>query len=115
MYGAAKFYELLGLDAHYERIEQFSHMELFSIHKNDTVIIFEEKNPHNTQLVKNLKKVGLRVFQPTLENSDKISQFLFYTFVSQLIPLFEAKRKKQKDCHFIISKNLRKASNNMIY
>ena len=52
MYCAAKFYEILGYDAHYSRIEQFSHMELFSAQKGDTVIIFEEKNPHNKQLAK---------------------------------------------------------------
>jgi fructoselysine-6-P-deglycase FrlB-like protein len=33
MYCAAKFYELLGFDAHFEHIEQFSHMELFSAKK----------------------------------------------------------------------------------
>lgn len=115
MYAAAKFYELLGLDAHFERIEQFSHMELFSVKKGDAVIIFEEKNPHNTQLIKNLKKVGLEVFQPTLGTKNKIEQFLFFTFVAQLMPLFESKRKKQKDCHFVTSKNLRNASNKMIY
>jgi len=115
MYAAAKFYELLGLDAHFERIEQFSHMELFSVKKGDVIIIFEEKNPHNIQLVKNLKKVGLEVFQPTLGTKNKIEQFLFFTFVAQLMPLFESKRKKQKECHFVTSKNLRNASNKMIY
>jgi len=115
MYAAAKFYELLGLDAHFERIEQFSHMELFSVKKGDAVIIFEEINPHNTQLIKNLKKIGLEVFQPTLGTKNKIEQFLFFTFVAQLMPLFESKRKKQKDCHFVTSKNLRNASNKMIY
>jgi len=33
MYCAAKFYEILGYDVHYERIEQFSHMDLFSAKK----------------------------------------------------------------------------------
>ena len=56
MYCAAKFYELLGYDVHYCRIEQFSHMELFSAKRGDTVIIFEEKNPHTKQLGENLKK-----------------------------------------------------------
>ena len=115
MYATAKFYELLGLDSHFEKIEQFSHMELFSATKGDTVIIFEEKNLHNIQLVKNLRKLGLNVFQPTLGTKNKISQFLFFTFLAQLIPLLEAKRKKQKDCHFITSKNLRNVSNKMIY
>ncbi len=115
MYGAAKFYELLGFDAHYERIEQFSHMGLFSVKKGDTVILLEEKNPHNVQLVKNLKKLGLEVFQPIIATSNKISQFLFYTFFTQMVPLLEAKRKKKTDCHFVTSKNLRKVSDDMIY
>lgn len=115
MYGAAKFYELLGLDAHYERIEQFSHMGLFSTKKDDIVILLEEKNSHNEKLVKNLKKIGLRVFHPTFNTNNKITQFLFYTFFTQLVPLLEAKRKKQNDCHFVTSTNLRKISDNMIY
>ncbi len=115
MYGAAKFYELLGLDAHYERIEQFSHMGLFSAKKGDTVILLEEKNPHNEKLVKNLKKIDLRVFHPTFGTNNKITQFLFYTFFNQMVPLLEAKRKKQNDCHFVTSTNLRKVSDNMIY
>src|SRR3989304_1089057 len=44
VYGAAKFYEILGTDVHYERIEQFLHMGIFSAKPGDTVIIFEEKN-----------------------------------------------------------------------
>jgi len=115
MYCAAKFYELLGYNAHYERIEQFSHMELFSTKKGDTVIIFEEKNAHNTQLVKNLKNVGLNVIHPTFNSKNKISQIIYYAYFSQLLPLFEAKRLKKKDCHFVLEKKLRNVSDNMIY
>ena len=115
MYAAAKFYELLGLDAHFERIEQFSHMELFSVKKGDTIIIFEEPNPHNQQLAKNLKNVGLCVIHPTIKSKNKISRIIFYTFFSQILPLLEAKRKNQKDCHFVLAKKLRKVSDNMIY
>ena len=115
MYCAAKFFELIGYDAHFEKIEQFSHMELFSTKKEDTVIIFEEKNHHNSLLVKNLKNVGLNVIHPTLNSKNKTSQIIYYTFFSQLLPLFEAKKQKKKDCHFVISKKLRKVSDNMIY
>ena len=115
MYAAAKFYELVGFDAHYERIEQFSHMELFSAKKDDTVIIFEEKNPHNTLLTTNLKKVGLNVILPDVTFTDKISQIIYYTFFSQLLPLFEAKKLGKKDCNFVLAKKLRKVSDNMIY
>lgn len=115
MYCAAKFYELLGFDAHFEQIEQFSHMELFSVKKGDTVIIFEEKNNHNTQLKKNLKKVGLNVIHPVFKSRNKISQIIYYTFFSQLLTLFEAKKIRKRDCHFVLKKNLRNVSDKMIY
>lgn len=115
MYGAAKFYEVLGSNVHYSRIEQFSHMELFSAKRGDTVIIFEEKNDHNTKMTKNLKKFGLNVFQPKSGTKDKISQVIFFTFISQLIPLFYAKKNRQKECYFVTAKKLRNVSSNMIY
>ena len=115
MYAAAKFYEVLGIDAHYERIEQFLHMGLFSVKQGDTVIIFEEKNSHNSRITKNLKKLGLNVFQPNGILKDKISQIIFFTFFSQLTPLFFAKKNHQKECYFVSAKKLRAASSNMIY
>ncbi|RDJ31129.1 MAG: sugar isomerase [Crenarchaeota archaeon] len=115
MYAAAKLYEILGYDAYYERIEQFSHMELFSCVPGDTIVIFEKKNPHNSNLAKQLKKIGLNVIHPDPPSANKISQFLFYTFFSQLVPLNLAKKKGQKDCHFVTSKKLRNASDKMIY
>ena len=115
MYCAAKFYEILGADAHFEHIEQFSHMELFSANKGDTVIIFEEKNSHNKQLVQNLKNVGMNVIHPTFDSKNKVSQTIYYAFFSQLLTLFEAKKRHKKDCHFVLSKNLRNVSDKMIY
>jgi len=114
MYCAAKFYEILGYDAHYSRIEQFSHMELFSVQKGDTVIIFEEKNSHNKQLGRNLKKVGINVIHPSMPSA-KMSQMIYCTFFSQLLALFEAKKKRKKDCHFVTAKMIRNVSNQMIY
>lgn len=115
MYATAKFFELLGSDAHFERIEQFSHMELFSVKKGDTVIIFEPENSHNRQLRKNLQRNGIKVLQPAFNSRNKISQFIFYTFYSQLLPLLKAKKLNKKECYFVTAKNLRKVSDNMIY
>jgi glucosamine 6-phosphate synthetase-like amidotransferase/phosphosugar isomerase protein len=115
MYASAKLYEVLGSDAHYERIEQFSHMSLFSATKGDTVIIFEKTNQHNKQLASQLKKLGLLVYNPSINADDEISQAIFYTFVSQLVALYDAKRKHLKDCHFITEKKFRNASSTMIY
>ena len=115
MYGAAKFYEILGIDAHYERIEQFMHMGLFSAKSGDTVLIFEEKNSHNLRITKNLKKLGLNVYQPNSGTRNKISQVIFFTFFSQLTPLFYAKKNHQKECYFVTAKKIRNVSSNMIY
>jgi fructoselysine-6-P-deglycase FrlB-like protein len=114
MYCAAKFYEILGYDAHYSRIEQFSHMEIFSAQKGDTVIIFEEKNTHNKKLGRNLRKIGINVIHPNIP-SVKISQMVYCIFFSQLLALFEAKKKRKKDCYFVIAKKIRNVSNKMIY
>jgi len=114
MYCVAKFYEILGYDAHYSRIEQFSHMEIFSVQKGDTVIIFEEKNFHNKQLGRNLKNIGINLIHPNIP-STKISQMIYCTFFSQLLALFEAKKKRKKDCHFVTAKKIRNVSNQMIY
>ena len=115
MYCAAKFYEILGSDVHYCRIEQFSHMELFSAKKDDVVIILEQKNSHNMQLAKNLRKTGIKVIHPSVANSGKISQILYYTFFSQFIGLLSAKLRSKKECHFVTAKKIRDVSNKMIY
>ena len=114
MFCAAKFYEVMGYDVHYSQIEQFSHMELFSAKRGDTVIIFEAKNTHNRQLGKNLAKVGINVVHPNLP-SGKIPQILYCTFFSEFLALNEAKKKHKKDCHFVTSKKIRNVSNQMIY
>lgn len=114
MYCAAKFYELLGYDVHYCRIEQFSHMELFSVKKGDSVIIFEEKNLHTKQLGENLKKIGINMVHPDMP-SEKFSQVIFSIFFSQLVSLNEAKKKGKKECHFVTAKKIRDVSNRMIY
>ncbi len=115
MYAAAKVYEILGTSAFYERIEQFSHMELFSVNKDDTIILFEQTNNHNRKLIKNLKKLGLKVYQPISPRKDQISQIIFYIFFSQMVPLFLAKRRNQKEVHFMVDKKQKSASDGMIY
>lgn len=114
MYGAAKVYEMLGFDAHYERIEQFLHMGLFAAKKGDTVLIFEKPNKHNKQVISNLKKLGLNVYNPTI-SSDKISETVFYTFVSQLVALYNTKKKHLSECYFFTAKKIQNASSAMIY
>ncbi len=115
MYAAAKIYEVLGMEAYYERIEQFLHMGLFSVSRGDTVILFEGKNQHNQKISKNLKKSGVKFFRIDSERKNKFEQVIFCTFVAQIISLTLAKKNHQKECYFVTAKKLRNASSNMIY
>jgi len=112
---AAKLQEVLGMSAHYEKIEQFSHAGLFGTKKGDTVIILEEKNTHNEKLLKHLKKCKLNAIRIEPPSSNLLDKILFYIFVSEFVALYTAKKKKKKDCYFIKAKQLKDASSSMIY
>jgi len=62
-----------------------------------------------------LRKIGLNVFLVEPKTKDKVSAILFFIFVSQLVPLYHAKARRQKECYFINSKKIRAASSDMIY
>lgn len=115
MYCAAKFYEVLGADARYCRMEQFSHMELFSVQKNDTVIIFDEPTAYGRRLAGRLRSAGLDVHMPCLRSRSMISKMLYFVFYSQLLPLRIARDAGRADCHFVLAKKIRDVSNDMIY
>lgn len=115
MYLSAKLGEILGMDSHHEKLEQFSHMGLFTAKPRDTIIILEPKNTHNSKLSSNLKKLGLKVYNPTIPSNNKIDQILFYIFVSQFVALNMARKKRIKECYFVSQKNVRAASSDMIY
>lgn len=115
MYAAAKLHEILGRSARYERIEQFSHMGLFCAKKGDTVIILEKKTRHNTSLADGLEASGINVILPESGSQNRITQFLFFTFLAQMVPLKEAKKQRRRECHFVTAKALRAASDSMIY
>jgi fructoselysine-6-P-deglycase FrlB-like protein len=115
MFCASKLYEVLGTNAYYERIEQFSHATLFSARRGDTVLLFESRNSHNDKLLKILKGYGLcaRRIEPQTKNPQE--QILFFIFFSELIALNAAKKKRKKNCFFIEEKRLRRVSSSMIY
>lgn len=112
---AAKLHEVLGIDAHYERIEQFSHVGLFSTNKGDTVILLEEKNLHNEKLLKHLRNCGLNAIRIDPPKTNLLHKTIFFIFVSELVTLYAAKKKKKKECFFIEAKQLKDASSSMIY
>ena len=112
---AAKLHEVLGIDAHYERIEQFSHAGLFATKKGDTVIVLEEKNLHNEKLIKRLQSINLNAIRIDPPKTNLLGNVLFFIFVSELVALYVAKKREKKECYFITAKKLKDASSSMIY
>jgi len=115
LFFTAKLHEVLGMDAQYERIEQFSHAGLFATKKGDTIIILEEKNSHNEKLLTYLRKCNLDAIRIVPPKTNILGKTLFFIFVSELIALYTAKKKRKKECYFIEAKDLKNVSSSMIY
>jgi len=122
VYFSAKIGEVLGSRAFYCMLEQFSHMQIFSLHKDDNVIILTERG---RALADGLKANGANV---TLVESSRevdhtncksefmywLNNLLYYTFIAQLTTLNDAKRIGLSECSFINNRLLR-LSTSLIY
>ena len=120
MYAAAKFYEVLGYDARYARIEQFFHMELFSARRGDTVLMFEEPGSRSGRMAGALGEAGINVANPCgipkrSGLHGPLLQVLYCAFYSQLLTLGMADALGLAECHFVTARDLRSASNAVIY
>ena len=111
VYAAAKMYEILGCDAHYCRLEQFSHMELFSVRPGDSVILFADRDGYTDKLAASARSQGLRCVI-TDANMDVVSSILYHTFYAQLLPLNAA---TGSEVHFMRDDDTRGISDSMIY
>lgn len=114
MYGCAKMYEVLGIRAQYAMLEQFCHMEIFSVKKGDTILILSNDDKAEELSAKLVDDVyNAFMFKPkgkTLEES-----LLYYSILLQLIVLYNAKRLKLEECYFITNDRLRGTSSSLIY
>ena len=113
MYAAAKVYEILGLDAHYSRTEQFAHMELFSARPGDHVILLEDANPHARSLAKHLEAEGLSCTMADPGCDDPIQSILYHVFYAQHLPL--NRTGDRREVHFMEAQGLKRASDSLIY
>ena len=116
MYAAAKMAEVFGADARYERIEQFSHMGLFTSRPGDTAVILEEDNGHNGCLADSLERAGLHVVRAGGgAGAGPVGLALFLAFLAQLVPLRMAREEGRTECRFLADDAQLGASNRMIY
>ena len=141
MYGAAKFYEVLGYDARYARLEQFFHMDLFSANSGDTVLLlsppsFDGSVDLSGLVGDALEQAGVRLVVPSSFDrylgpdndmlalgplslnwsmNDYLKCVLYCIFLLQTLVLNMADTQHLSECHYITSENLRHASNVVIY
>jgi hypothetical protein len=116
LYSAAKAYEILGARSHPELLEEFSHQELFSLRKSDSVNIFGCFDPRNVgrKLCELLTERGhaARVF--TGGRGTDFEELFRSVFAVQLATLREASARGLKGPRFLSSRSLG-ISDRMIY
>jgi len=117
LYGAAKTYEFLGLKAHPELLEEFSHMELFSLEASDSVNIFSCFDPLNAsgRLARSLSRSGYEAHVIPGRGDSDVEQLFHAVFVSQVSVLRRARQAGLSEPSFLSSAGRLDASDSMIY
>lgn len=123
MYGSAKAYEVLGAKVSYCRLEQFCHMEIFSLAEEDNVLVLSSDEKAR-RLVEGLRSNGIDatlleyVRDESSSSSDRrygtLSRVLYYAFLLQLTALNNARRLGLRECAFI-NHRLLGLSSSLIY
>jgi fructoselysine-6-P-deglycase FrlB-like protein len=117
VYGKAKIYETLGSKSNAQRTEQFSHMELFSLTKDDLVIILPE-NSNDDQAIELHNLLEERAFRTLMlypDEYDEIERSITAAIYLQVLTWNNAEMKGIKECAFINRRNLLDISDKMIY
>jgi fructoselysine-6-P-deglycase FrlB-like protein len=116
MYGSAKMYEVLGIKAQYAMLEQFCHMELFSVKKTDTILILPAENDCKkaNELSEHLMNNNYRVLILEPKGKNLEEKLLYHTMLLQLIALQNARKQNLVECYFVNIK-LRDISSSLIY
>ncbi|GIU71564.1 MAG: hypothetical protein KatS3mg003_1043 [Candidatus Nitrosocaldaceae archaeon] len=111
IYATAKIYEVLGFKAQYAMLEQFCHMELFSLSNNDTVLLLSDLE--KAQELYDKLDCNKYIFKKY--NTSMLDNILYYIFLIQLIVLKNAKILGLSDCHFVENEAIRSISSSLIY
>jgi hypothetical protein len=117
LYASAKEYELLGGRAHAEVLEEFSHMELFSLRASDRVNVFSAFDPEGVsrRLKQALVKAGYRSETVPARGRTPMESFFHCVFVAQLWSLMEARKAGLLRPRFLESTKRLRVSDSMIY
>jgi fructoselysine-6-P-deglycase FrlB-like protein len=119
-YGSLKLNEVLGITSYPYSLEEYCHAPLFSIKKDDKIIILDgyENNFSQSKIIKNFGK--LKGFNYSLSSLDfpgpTYLDLLFQAIFSvQLLSLKTAQRNGLIDCFFVENQDLLEVSSGCIY
>lgn len=121
-YGSLKMNEVLGVRSFPYSLQEYCHAPLFSLKKNDTVIILngtEARNAHTTKtrnkLFEKLSRLNYSVFSLNFSGSSSVSCLLQSIFAVQLLALKKAEKNGMTDCFFVQNRELLDTSSACIY
>ncbi len=117
LYGAAKIHEVLGRKAQYERLEQFSHMELFSLSDADTVVLLlrGQEDDGGVKLEEVLRNLGVATHMLKVERGDYVNTCVDAAIHLQVLPWTLAVKDGIAECAFLVKRDALKASDQIIY
>ncbi len=117
LYAAAKTYEFLGTKAHAELLEEFSHLELFSLNRSDSVNLFGCFDPAgmSRKLAKSLAAHGYGSSQIAARGKSDLDRIFHSVFASQLAVLDRAEVAGLTEPKFLSSVDRLDVSDAMIY
>ncbi|MDA4129874.1 MAG: hypothetical protein OK457_03810 [Thaumarchaeota archaeon] len=118
MYGYAKNCEVLGGPGDYQLVEEFSHMNLFSLQGNDCVVILPngEGDLRSQNLHARLVEAGVNSLLLDFDSAyDKITQGIYYAVQLQYFALSLAQRKGLRQPAFLEKKKFLEISDKLIY
>jgi fructoselysine-6-P-deglycase FrlB-like protein len=119
VYGTLKINEVFGLKSFAYPSEEFCHSPLFSLKRNDKIIIFASKKvdlARSGELNDRLTKLGFSsAYIVDCSRLSLTELLLKSTLIMQLFAVKQALRKGLKDCFFLKDKGLLKLSSDFIY
>ena len=117
MYAAAKTYEFLGAKAHAELLEEFSHLELFSLRHSDVVNVFSAFDPfdESSTLTGALARQRYESHAVPERGTSQAQQPFHAVFVTQLSVLRRAGELGMSKPGFLAGGGRLAVSDSMIY
>lgn len=117
LYAAAKLNELIGVRSHPEFLEEFSHMELFSLSKIDSVNVFPlfDSKKLAERLRDSLTSAGYPCSVLDSWGRNHVERVFHLVFLSQFAALEEAMNRGFTRPYFQLEEELLRTSDRMIY